>query len=72
MMVRPEKPAARSQAWAKRQSFRCEHVWQEKQGFRRSRILNRAIAAARSEYLVFLDGDSVPHPEFCGGSRAPS
>src|SRR4051812_46269339 len=46
-------------AWACRQPFRCEHVWQEKVGFRRSRILNRTVAHARSEYIVFLDGDSV-------------
>jgi glycosyltransferase involved in cell wall biosynthesis len=50
--------------WSRQQSVRCEHVWQEKEGFRRSRILNQAIASACSEYLVFLDGDSVPHPHF--------
>jgi glycosyltransferase involved in cell wall biosynthesis len=50
--------------WTGQQAFGCEHVWQEKQGFRRSRILNLAIAAASAEYLVFLDGDSVPHPRF--------
>jgi glycosyltransferase involved in cell wall biosynthesis len=50
--------------WANRQGFRSEHVWQEKAGFRRSRILNRAIACARCEYIVFLDGDSLPHPKF--------
>lgn len=50
--------------WAAAQSFPCDHVWQEKEGFRRSRILNLAIAAASAEYLVFLDGDSVPHPRF--------
>lgn len=52
------------QAWEKGQSFECEHVWQEHCGFRKSRILNRAIAKARAEYLVFLDGDCVPHPHF--------
>ena len=33
-------------------------------GFRRARILNQAIARAQSDYLVFLDGDTVPHPQF--------
>jgi glycosyltransferase involved in cell wall biosynthesis len=50
--------------WAAAQSFTCEHVWQEHKGFRRSRVLNHAIARAQSEYLAFLDGDTVPHPRF--------
>ena len=52
------------QAWSSEHPLPCRHVWQEKQGFRRSRILNEAIASARSDYLVFLDGDSLPHPRF--------
>ena len=40
------------------------HVWHEDRGFRKCRILNRAIAAARSEYLVFSDGDCVPRRDF--------
>jgi glycosyltransferase involved in cell wall biosynthesis len=51
-------------AWASRQTIRGEHVWQKNEGFRRSRILNQAIAKATSEYLVFLDGDTIPHPQF--------
>jgi glycosyltransferase involved in cell wall biosynthesis len=50
-------------------SVRCEHVWQKNEGFRRARILNEAIAQARSEYLVFLDGDTVPHPNFIADHR---
>jgi glycosyltransferase involved in cell wall biosynthesis len=56
--------------WRKGQSFRCEHVHQEHQGFRRSRILNLAIASARGDYLVFLDGDTIPHPRFVADHRA--
>ena len=40
------------------------HFWQEHGGFRKSIILNRAIADSRGDYLVFLDGDCVPEPEF--------
>ncbi|HLH53215.1 MAG TPA: glycosyltransferase [Verrucomicrobiae bacterium] len=47
----------------------CIHVRQEHQGFRRSRILNQAIARATSQYLVFLDGDTVPHPQFISDHR---
>jgi glycosyltransferase involved in cell wall biosynthesis len=55
--------------WAAKWSGRCEHLWQTHDGFRRSRILNEAIAQARAEYLVFLDGDSVPHPRFISDHR---
>jgi glycosyltransferase involved in cell wall biosynthesis len=56
--------------WSAKQKFRTAHVWQKNEGFRRSMILNQAIAASRSDYLVFLDGDTVPHPRFIGDHRA--
>ncbi|MFC5742401.1 glycosyltransferase family 2 protein [Dyella tabacisoli] len=40
------------------------HVWQPDEGFRKARILNRGIAAARGEYLIQLDGDMVVHRHF--------
>ena len=56
--------------WARSQTCRTAHVWQKNEGFRRSRILNQAIARATSDYLVFLDGDSVPHPRFTADHQA--
>ena len=56
--------------WAEAQSFRIDHAWQKNEGFRRSRILNEAIARAQSDYLVFLDGDTVPHPRFMADHQA--
>ncbi len=50
--------------WAAKQAFACSRVWQEHAGFRRARILNLAIARAASAYLVFQDGDTIPHPGF--------
>ncbi len=40
------------------------HVWHEHRGFRKTEILNRAIVAASSEYLVFSDGDCIPRDDF--------
>ncbi len=40
------------------------HVWQEDDGFRKGRILNEAMARARGDYLIAIDGDMLIHPEF--------
>lgn len=40
------------------------HLNQEDKGFRKNRALNRAVLASRSDYLVFIDGDCVPHTRF--------
>jgi len=47
-----------------------QHLWQEDQGFRKTKILNQAIAAARGDYLVFLDGDCIVQPDFVERHRA--
>lgn len=45
-------------------SFPLIHVWQEDKGFRKNKILNRAIVSSNSDYLIFIDADCVPHHEF--------
>lgn len=44
--------------------FPITHVWHEDIGFRKCRILNKAILAAGAEYLIFIDGDCVPRQDF--------
>ncbi len=46
------------------------HVWQEDNGFRISRIRNLGIANSKSDYLIFIDGDIIMHPEFVAGHMA--
>ena len=41
-----------------------KHVWQEDEGFQKSRILNKAIVQAESEYLLFTDQDCIPRKDF--------
>jgi len=43
---------------------RIIHLTQEDIGWRKNRALNRAIATSTSEYLIFIDGDCVPHSSF--------
>lgn len=40
------------------------HVWQEDNGFQKSQILNKAIMASTTDYLVFTDGDCIPRKDF--------
>jgi glycosyltransferase involved in cell wall biosynthesis len=50
--------------WQKRLATPLRHVWQPDLGFRKTLILNQAVAAAQGDYLVLLDGDCVPHAKF--------
>lgn len=45
------------------------HVWHEDEGFRKTVILNKAIAAARGEYLIFTDGDLIAQKDFVATHR---
>lgn len=40
------------------------HLTQKDIGFRKTRAVNQAIASAASDYLIFLDGDCIPHSRF--------
>ena len=40
------------------------HVWHEDDGFRRTVILNKAIAQATGEYVIEIDGDVIPERHF--------
>lgn len=41
-----------------------KHVSQEDRGFRKNKILNKAINISESEYLIFIDEDCVLHRNF--------
>jgi len=56
--------ATRLRALAPRLPMPVRHLWQADHGFRKCEALNRAIAAARSDYLVFTDGDCIPRADF--------
>lgn len=45
------------------------HSWQPDEGWRKNKCLNEAIRRSRGEYLVFIDGDCIPHPKFVEDHR---
>lgn len=49
---------------------RLKHVWHEDRGFRAAAIRNRAAAQASGDYLIFVDGDCIPFPDFLSRHRA--
>ena len=40
------------------------HVWQEDDGFQKSRILNKAVTACNADYIIMTDGDCIPREDF--------
>jgi glycosyltransferase involved in cell wall biosynthesis len=40
------------------------HVWQEDDGFQKSRILNKAVVACSTDYIIMTDGDCIPRADF--------
>lgn len=45
-------------------SFEIIHVWQEDEGFQKSRILNKAVVACTTPYIIMTDGDCIPRNDF--------
>lgn len=48
------------------EGFPCpvQHIWQEDNGFQAAAIRNKAAIKAKSEYIVFIDGDTLVRPDF--------
>ena len=51
-------------AWAPRFAHGIQHVTHEKKGYRRPRILNRAIHVSRFDRIIIMDMDCLPHRDF--------
>ncbi|MDR1611444.1 MAG: glycosyltransferase [Planctomycetota bacterium] len=51
-------------AAAKKRGLPIVHAWREHDGFRAGSMRNRAIRESKGDYIVFVDGDIVMHPEF--------
>ena len=49
--------------------FDIKHIWHEDEGFRKCRILNKAILACDGEYIIVTDGDCIPRSDFVAVHR---
>ena len=48
----------------KNSTLNIKHQWHKNEGWQKNRILNQAIVASKANYLVFIDGDCIPHRAF--------
>jgi len=52
------------QLMAKSTRLPIKHIRHEDIGFRKNKIMNKAIVESSSDYLIFIDGDCIPHRKF--------
>lgn len=64
-----EETAKLIKDFAQSSELNINHIWQADLGFRKTKILNKAIFESRGEYLVFLDGDCLVQPDFIAKHR---
>ena len=55
--------------WHNRAKFVLRHVSQPDEGFRKNKVLNEGIRTSRGDFIVFIDGDCIPHPRFIESYR---
>lgn len=50
--------------WIEKDAFPLKHAWHEDDGFRAAAARNNAVRQSKGEYIVFLDGDCLPPPDY--------
>lgn len=56
-------------AYTDEAAFPVEHIRHEDRGFRKAAILNKAVEAAQTAYLLFIDGDILVRSDWVGAHR---
>jgi glycosyltransferase involved in cell wall biosynthesis len=68
VIIADDGSTEQNQAWIKKiihtKKFPVNHIWHEDLGWRKTTILNKAVKASQSDYLIFIDGDCIPHKHF--------
>lgn len=50
--------------WRQKMSIPINHLWHEDKGFRKTIILNKAIASSKADYIIQIDGDILLEKHF--------
>lgn len=50
--------------YSNKSSLNIIHVWHKDEGWQKNKILNNAIVTSNANYLIFIDGDCIPHRAF--------
>lgn len=58
-----------TQTFCAKSPVSIQYVHHDDQGFRAGTIRNKAVAASKGEYLLFIDGDCVLRPDFIAEHR---
>jgi len=58
-----------TQSFCAKSPVSIQYVHHDDQGFRAGTIRNKAVAASKGEYLLFIDGDCILRPDFIAGHR---
>ncbi len=45
------------------------HIWQPDQGFRKTSIVNKAVASSKADYIIFTDNDCIPSKHYIADYR---
>lgn len=48
----------------KRTTLNIKHNWHPDIGFRKNLCLNNSVKMSAAPYIIFIDGDCIPHPSF--------
>lgn len=52
--------------------YPLKHFSQEDKGLRKARAVNNAVRMAEGEYLIYIDGDTIPYSTFVEGHVRPA
>ncbi len=52
------------ESYTEHTKLQINHIWQEDNGFRKSKVLNKAIASTSCDYIIQIDGDCIMHKDF--------
>jgi glycosyltransferase involved in cell wall biosynthesis len=58
-----------TQSFCAKSPVSIQYVHHDDQGFRAGTIRNKAVAASKGEYLLFIDGDCILRPDFIAEHR---